>query len=283
MSEFSLPPLNIARILKQYGLHPKKGLGQNFLQENRALQKVVAAAELGPGDHVLEIGAGLGSLTRYLALEADSVTAVELDRSLFPALEDVLGPYANVRLIQGDILELEPSGLVDQPGYLVVANIPYYITSAILRHLVAAELRPQRMILTMQEQVAERICADPGAMSILALSVQVFGKPSIRAHIPAEAFYPSPQVDSAVLRVDLYPEPSVGAALLDEFFQLVKAGFSQKRKKLRNALAGGLRMPPAEAEGLLESAGIDPKRRAETLELEEWGKLALNYRGRNVP
>lgn len=273
MTGLSLPPLNVAALLRQYDLRPSKGLGQNFLQDNRALQKIVSAAELGPADDVLEIGPGLGGLTRYLALSARSVTAVELDLKLFPALQSVLAPYQNVRLVQGDILELDPADLVDSPGYLVVANIPYYITSAVIRHLLESEHRPSRAVLTVQKEVAERICASPGKMSLLALSVQVYGKPAIVGQIPAEAFYPSPKVDSAVLQVEIYPNPLIPIPLLDKFFMLIKAGFSQKRKTLRNALSSGLRIAPVEAVQLLTTAGIDPQRRAETLSIEEWGKL----------
>ena len=149
--------------------------------------------------------------------------------------------------------------------YLVVANIPYYITSALLRHLLESGGHPRRLVLTVQEEVAERICAKPGKMSLLSLSVQVYGTPDIVAYIPAEAFYPAPKVDSAVLRVEILPEPVIPLTLLDTFFTLIKAGFSQKRKTLRNSLSGGLGIAPAEAEKILAAAGLDPMRRAETL------------------
>jgi len=280
MSGLSLPPLDIPALLRQFDLRPSKGLGQNFLKDNHSLQKIVHAAELRPDEAVLEIGPGLGSLTRYLSLAARSVTAVELDRKLFPALESVLKPYKNVRLVQGDILKLDPADVMDVPGYVVVANIPYYITSAVIRHLLEAGQRPRRVVLTVQKEVAERICAKPGDMSLLALSVQVYGQPAISTIIPAEAFYPSPKVDSAVLCIEIHPQPVLPAEELGIFFQLTKAGFSQKRKTLRNSLAGGLRISPAECEALLASAGIDPRRRAETLTLEEWGNLVKFYRGK---
>jgi len=273
MNGLSLPPLDIPALLRRYDLHPSKGLGQNYLQDSASLQKIVSAAGVGSADAILEIGPGLGSLTRYLALSAHSVTAVELDRKLFPVLESVLAPYKNVRLVQGDILKLNPAELMGAPGYIVVANIPYYITSAVIRHLLEAELRPSRMVLTVQKEVAERICADPGRMSLLALSVQVYGKPVLVTTILAEAFYPQPKVDSAVMSIELYAQPIIPPDRLDNFFTLIKAGFSQKRKTLRNALSGGLRIPPVESEALLSTAGIDPQRRAETLSLEEWGNL----------
>jgi 16S rRNA (adenine1518-N6/adenine1519-N6)-dimethyltransferase len=277
MNGLSLPPLNIPALLRRYDLRPSKGLGQNFLQDNHALQEIVSAADLGPAEVVLEIGPGLGSLTRYLALSARSVTAVELDRKLFPALESVLAPYKNVRLVQGDILKLNPAELMETPGYIVVANIPYYITSVVIRHLLEADQRPSRVVLTVQKEVAERICAGAGRMSLLALSVQVYGRPVIGPTIPAEAFYPPPKVDSAVLCIEIYAQPIIPADRLDKFFILIKAGFSQKRKTLRNALSGGLGIAPVESEELLSAAGIDPQRRAETLSLEEWGNLVKEY------
>jgi 16S rRNA (adenine1518-N6/adenine1519-N6)-dimethyltransferase len=273
MTSLSLPPLNIPSLMNQFGLRLNKGLGQNFLQDNCAIQEIVTAAHILPTDDILEIGPGLGNLTRYLALTANRVTAVELDKNLFPALESVLVPYKNVCLVQGDILRLNPADLMDKPDYLVVANIPYYITSAVLRHLLESGVLPRRMVITMQEEVARRICARPGKMSLLALSVQVYGIPEIVAYIPAEAFFPPPKVDSAVLRVEILPKPLIPTALLDKFFTLIKAGFAQKRKTLRNSLSGGLGIAPAEAERVLTEVGIDSMRRAETLSLDEWGKL----------
>jgi 16S rRNA (adenine1518-N6/adenine1519-N6)-dimethyltransferase len=267
-------PLNIPALLRQYGLRPHKGLGQNFLQDESALQEIVSVADLKPDDAVLEIGPGLGSLTRYLALAARSVTAVELDRNLFPALKKILAPYKNVRLVQGDILDLDPADLVDAPDYVVVANIPYYITSAVIRHLLESDPRPRRIVLTVQKEVAARICALPGDLSLLALSVQVYGQPSIAAHIPAEAFHPAPKVDSAVVKIEIYAEPVIPSARLETFFRLAKAGFGQKRKTLRNSL--GALLGREGAESLLAAAGIDPMRRAETLSLEEWGKLVVS-------
>ena len=273
MTGLSLPPLNIPILMKQFGLRPIKGLGQNFLQDTRALQEIITSAHILPTDTILEIGAGLGNLTRYLALTAQSVTAVELDKNLFPLLETVIAPYRNVRLVQGDILKLNPAELIDSSDYLVVANIPYYITSAVLRHLLESGGHPRRLVLTIQEEVARRICARPGKMSLLALSVQVYGTPEIAAYIPAEAFFPVPKVDSAVLRVEILSEPRISSVLLDKFFTLIKAGFSQKRKTLRNSLSGGLGIAPAEVERILAAAGIDSIRRAETLSLDEWGRL----------
>jgi 16S rRNA (adenine1518-N6/adenine1519-N6)-dimethyltransferase len=268
-----IPPLNAAALLKRYDLHAHKGLGQNFLQDPLTLEQVVSAAQIQRTDTVLEIGPGLGSLTRYLAVAAKEVVAVELDEKLLPPLKAILSPYQNVRLIHGDILKLSPKDLIAESDYIVVANIPYYITSAVIRHLLEHEPKPRRMVLTVQKEVAQRICAKPGDMSLLALSVQVYGKPSITAHIPAHAFFPAPKVDSAVLCVDIYRSPLIEEGLLDIFFKLIKAGFSQKRKTLRNSLSAGLHIAPTDAADLLTRGDIDPQRRAETLSVDEWERL----------
>jgi 16S rRNA (adenine1518-N6/adenine1519-N6)-dimethyltransferase len=269
----TIPPLNAEAVLKRYRLHAHKGLGQNFLQDPLALQQIVSAAEIRPIDTVLEIGPGLGSLTRYLAVSAKEVVAVELDKHLIPPLQGVLAPHENVRILQGDILKLSPKELIAEDNYLVVANIPYYITSAVIRHLLESESKPRRIVLTVQKEVAQRICAKPGDMSLLALSVQVYGKPRVVAQIPADAFFPAPKVDSAVLVIDIYPKPLIEEELLATFFSLVKAGFSQKRKTLRNSLSAGLHISTAEAAARLTRAEIDPQRRAESLSISEWSEL----------
>ena len=275
MSRASIPPLDAAAVLKRCGLRPDKKLGQNFLQDSSALEKIAHAAEIQADDCVLEIGAGLGSLTRYLAGSARKVAAVELDPDLIPPLKAVLTQHPNVHIIHGDILELSISDLIDQPGYIAAANIPYNITSAIIRHLLESLPKPRRIVLTVQKEVAERICAEPGDMSLLALSVQVYGSPRIVAKIPTGAFYPAPNVDSAILRVDIYDEPLIARENLPGFFRFIKAGFSQKRKTLRNSLSAGLHIKPPDVEAMLKSAQIDPMRRAETLSIEEWGRLVL--------
>lgn len=272
-----LTPLDIPALLRRHNLTPKKGLGQNFLVDSSALSKLVAAAELPANASVLEIGPGLGSLTRYLARAAGRVVAVELDQNLIPILQTALAGQDNVTIIHADILKINPEDLDLPPGYLVVANIPYYITSAILRHLLAAPVRPSRIVLTVQREVAERICAAAGDHSLLSLSVQVYGEPRPVLRIPAGAFFPPPQVDSTTLRIDIYDHPRIPAVQLDPFFRLAKAGFSQKRKTLRNALSAGLAWSGVKTAGLLTSAGIDPMRRAETLDLDEWARLTRGF------
>ena len=265
--------LNIPFILRQAEIKPSKGLGQNFLSDPAILSKIVDSAGIQPEDTVLEVGSGLGSLTIFLACSAAQVVAVELDRKMIPLLEYHLRGYPNVKIIQGDMLELDPCDVMQTPGYLVVANIPYYITSALIRHLLESKCKPGRLVLTMQEEVAKRICSQPGDLNLLALSVQVFGKPAQLFKIPAGAFYPPPRVDSVVLSISLYDEPQIPPAQIDQFFELIKAGFSQKRKTLRNALSGGLHLPPQVVEKRLITAGIDPQRRAETLSIPEWRDL----------
>ncbi len=273
------PPLNTANLLRQHGLRPNKKLGQNFLQDPAILDKIVQVAGVGENDTVLEIGPGLGSLTRHLAANAKAVIAVEIDKKIIPALQTSLSGYANVKIVNEDILEISPAEIIKEPEYLVVANIPYYITSAILRHLLENDPRPRRMVLTIQKEVAQRICTEE-KLSLLALSVQVYGDPKIAMKIPAGAFYPAPNVDSAVIDIALHNKPRIPSTLLDDFFKLAKAGFGQKRKTLRNSLSAGLHIAATAGESLLASAGIDPKRRAETLSIEEWKILTEKWAGR---
>lgn len=274
----NIPHLDAAAVLKRFGLRADKSLGQNFLQDDFALESIVNAAQIQPTDSVLEIGPGLGSLTRHLAASAREVVAVELDGRLIQPLQTILAPHKNIRILQGDILKLAPHELIAEQDYIVVANIPYYITSAVIRHLLESKVKPRRVVLTIQKEVAERVCAKPGDMSLLALSVQIYGEPRIAERISAEAFFPKPKVDSAVLCVDIYPSPRVEPELLETFFKLTKAGFSQKRKTLRNSLSAGLHISPAQAEDLLGQANIESRRRAETLSIEEWEALCRLYR-----
>jgi 16S rRNA (adenine1518-N6/adenine1519-N6)-dimethyltransferase len=271
--------MEVKSLLRQFNLRPKKSLGQNFLVDEHALSNIVRAAEITPDEVVLEIGPGLGSLTRHLCDAARYVIAVEIDRTLLPPLRSVLAARSNVTLIEGDILQLDPtetlSGVLEpSQGYKVVANIPYYITSAIMRHLLEAEIKPQSIVLTVQLEVAQRIMAQPDDMNLLAVSVQFYGIPRIVQRIPAGAFYPAPDVDSAVVRIDLSDLPRAVVKNVDLFFKVAKAGFGQKRKQLHNALKAGLGRSGEEIERALQAARIDPKRRAETLTIEEWGRLS---------
>ena len=269
--------MDVRRLLRDFDFKPKKGLGQNFLVSEGALKRIVAAADLEPGDVVLEVGPGLGTLTRLLAQQAKRVIAVELDQRLVDILSQTLADFPNVEIVQGDILEMEPGGpgKLSQlsPGYKVVANLPYYITSAVLRHLLTARVKPRLIVVTVQREVAQRMTARPGQMSLLSVSVQFYGRPRIVARIPAGAFYPVPKVNSAVVRIDLDESPTVAVADVDRFFEIVRAGFGQKRKQLRNALAQGLSLPASTVVEALHRAGVDEKRRAQTLSLEEWTRV----------
>lgn len=265
--------INVPALLRQHGLWPDKRLGQNFLVDEHHLQKIVAEAGVTSSDEVLEVGAGLGSLTRHLAAAAKRVVAVELDADLLPALRSVTDGADNVEIVQGDILKLDLKSHLKQEGYLVVANIPYYLTSNLIRHLLEGEPRPKRLALTVQREVAERACAQPPDMSLLSLSVQLYGEPRIAHHIPAGAFFPAPKVDSAVLVVELFDEPKLPVEKLGNFFRLAKAAFAQKRKTLANSLASLPGLDKAQAQARLEAAGIDPRRRPQTLSLDEWGRL----------
>jgi len=269
--------MDVRRLLREFNLQPKKGLGQNFLVSEGALRRIVAAADLEPGDVVLEVGPGLGTLTRLLAQQAKRVIAVELDQRLVEILSQTLADFPNVKVVQGDILEMEPGGpgKLSQlsPGYKVVANLPYYITSAVLRHLLTAKVKPRLIVVTVQREVAQRITASPGQMSLLSVGVQFYGRPRIVARIPAGAFYPVPKVNSAVVRIDLDESPRMTVADVDRFFEIVRAGFGQKRKQLRNALAHGLSLSTSTVVEALRRAGVDEKRRAQTLSLEEWTRV----------
>lgn len=272
------PAPDVRGLLRRYGLKPDKSLGQNFLVDPASLRKVVEAAELTLQDNVLEIGAGLGSLTYDLAAVAAQVTAVEFDRRLIPALSEAVGGLPNVRLINDDILSIDLGELMNGDEYSVVANIPYAITSILIRRLMEAPDPSRLVVLTVQREVAERIVAVPGEMSLLALSVQVYGRPSIRGWIPPEAFFPRPKVDSAVLRIDAGEEPGVATELIEPIFQLARAGFAQRRKKLINALSSGLGTNREEILGWFGHAGVPADSRAQELTLESWERLALAMR-----
>ncbi|MFC2049885.1 16S rRNA (adenine(1518)-N(6)/adenine(1519)-N(6))-dimethyltransferase RsmA [Chloroflexota bacterium] len=273
-NEAILPSAQVKRLLRQSGLKARKSLGQHFLADASVLQTIVEAAELSSADTVIEVGPGLGILTAELIKRAGSVIAVELDTKLASLLGRRLASPANLRVINADVLEVSPSELLEGTShYKVVANLPYYITSPVLRYFVEASPKPSLMVVMVQKEVGEAIVAEPGKMSLLAVSLQVYSKPRIISHVSAQCFYPQPKVDSVIMRFDLLPETAVKVADMDGFFDLVRAGFSSPRKQLHNSLAHSLGMKPAEIILLVEGANIDSKRRAETLSLEEWVRL----------
>ena len=270
--------------LRHSGLRARKGLGQHFLIDEEVLNSIVSAARLTRNDVVIEIGPGLGVLTRELARKSGRVVAVELDQKLAAILRETLAAFNNISIVSEDILKIEPEALLQaqitefpagaggSSGYKVVANLPYYITSPVLRHFLEAKAKPQSMVVMVQKEVAEEIAAKPGRLSLLGVSVQLYGEPVIIDYVPARCFYPAPEVDSAILKISLYPQPAVEVDR-EGFFVVVRAGFSAARKQLANSLAQGLNLPKADALSLLEKAGISPQRRAETLTLEEWARL----------
>jgi 16S rRNA (adenine1518-N6/adenine1519-N6)-dimethyltransferase len=264
-------PLQLVALLRQFGLRPHKSLGQHFLADDDILARIAAAGDLTPAETVLEIGPGLGTLTRHLAERAGRVLAVELDAALVPLLRQVIASYPNVEIIQGDILAMPLGNLA---FHKVMGNIPYNITSPILRHVLEAPVKPARIVLTVQWEVAQRITARPGQMSLLAVSVQVYGKPTIVERIGAGAFYPAPQVNSAIVQIEPYPAPLVAEAERPQFFAVARAGFAQRRKQLRNALRAGLPHSAEQITTALAQAGIESSRRAETLTIAEWARLA---------
>jgi 16S rRNA (adenine1518-N6/adenine1519-N6)-dimethyltransferase len=274
MTFASLP---VQSLLSDHGLKPKKGLGQNFLVDENYLERITSLVGLTGQELILEIGAGIGGLTRHLAAYARRVVAVELDTQLIPLLKKVMAPFSNTDLVHGDILSLNPADLSLEPGYLVAANIPYYITSSLLRHLLESAPKPSRLVLTIQQEVAERICAQPGRLSLLALSVQVYGSPQVALRIPAGAFYPKPKVDSATLLMDLLPQPRIPEIHLDDFFTIIKTAFSQRRKMLHNTLKNLPGFDLEKAAALLKQADVNPQLRPQALGFPDWLRLVDAY------
>jgi 16S rRNA (adenine1518-N6/adenine1519-N6)-dimethyltransferase len=269
------------QLLRQFGFKPKKSLGQHFLIDEAVLQRILSAAELGRGDIVIEIGPGLGILTQALAEQGARVIAVELDSKLVALLRKRLAGFPDVKVVHADMLKLAPGQLLQDnlpasdlsQGYKVVANLPYYITSPVLSHLLEAEPRPSKMVVMVQKEVGEAIAAAPGKMRLLSVKAQFYSKPAIVSYVSATSFYPSPKVDSVILRLDVYPQPPIDVSDVAGFFDIVMHGFRSPRKQIRNSLAHSLEMPPSQVASLLEKAGIEPKRRAETLSLQEWREL----------
>ena len=247
----------------------KKHLGQHFLYDPLIIEKIIKAADLHPEDLVVEIGPGPGKMTRGLSVKAEQVIAIELDDKLYEKLRIGLAGYNNIKLIHGDALEYPYENL---PEFKVVANIPYYITTPIIFKLLDARKYLRTITLTVQKEIAERIVAGPGGKDygVLSIMVQYYAKPSLEFMIPKEAFRPVPKVDSAVVHIRVLKEPSVYVRDQDYFFKVVKSAFSQRRKMLSNSL----RSIKEDADEWLAEAGIDPRRRPETLSMEEFAHLA---------
>lgn len=284
-----LSPQRVRAALHSLGLRPTRGMGQNFLIDQHVLQTIVASAELTAADRVIEVGPGLGVLTWELLQQAGQVLAVELDKRLAARLREEFADAQQLQVIQADILKLPPADIFEQAGlsaespYKVVANLPYAITSPVLRHFLEAAHKPGLLVILIQWEVARRITATAGNLSVLAHSVQIYAQPEIVARVPAGSFFPEPAVDSAILRLQVYPTPAVAVDSIDALFRVIKAGFLQPRKKLSNALPGGLaamgqQIPRETAVAALEAAGVAPERRAETVTLEEWSRVYTTLR-----
>ncbi len=272
-------------LLRHFDLQARKGLGQHFLIDEGVLKLITSAAGLTSADVIMEIGPGLGVLTKELARQGGWVVTIELDTKLAAILKQTLASFDNVTIINEDILQIDPLALLQEQkvrfpaeisspfSYKVVANLPYYITSPVLRRFLEASLKPQIMVVMVQKEVAEAIVAKPGQMSVLSISVQFYGEPTIISYVPAKCFYPAPEVDSAILKIRLYSQPPIEITDKESFFGLVRAGFSAPRKQIGNSLARGLELPKTDALSLLGKASIVPQRRAQTLTLGEWAKL----------
>lgn len=254
---------------------PKKSLGQHWLKDPEILADIAEAAELTGDDVVLEIGPGLGTLTSRLLARANSVTAVEFDADLARKLPGQF-PGKKLTVVNQDILQFDLNQLPKK--YKVVANVPYYITSKIVEKLMTAENKPSIAVLLVQKEVAERIATESGNMSILSVSVQIFAEAELDIEVPRQFFTPPPKVDSQVVVLRTRNNPLITPEDQRDFFRIVKAGFSAKRKKLRSSLSGGLGIDKSVAEELLKNAGILPDARAEDLAIEDWKKLLKEWR-----
>ena len=260
-------------------------MGQHFLIDSRVLRRIAAAAEIGPQDHVLEIGPGAGALTRHLVSSGARVTAIELDPFLAAALPERLGNPPNLNVVQGDARTLDLDALLGPvAAYKVVGNLPYYAANPIIRRFLELKSResipqPQLIVATLQEEVAHTITATPGKMGMLSVAVQFYAAPRLVCSVPPRAFRPPPKVKSAVIRLDVRESPAVDVADADGFFDLVRAGFSSPRKQLRNSLAHGLGVAAEVAGKLLAAVGLDGSRRPATLSLEEWASVYRAWEG----
>ena len=268
-------PGQLRRLMATEHLRPRRSLSQNFLTDAAALDAILDAAELGEGDRVVEVGPGLGVLTRRLLAAGASVLAIELDARLAAWLRAELGSLPNFELLEADALDVHPRACFPGEDFKLVANIPYHITSPLLHAFLEGDRPPVLAVLLVQAEVAERIAAPPGRMSYLSAFVQNVARAEVVRRVPASAFEPPPKVDSAILRLSRWPHPVVPAgALREPFYRLVQAAFRQRRKQLHNVLGRELPLREEELGAAFVTCGIDPVRRPQTLSVEEWACLA---------
>ena len=259
---------NIKALLKKQKIYPLKKLGQNFLIDKSVVKKVIKAAEFHSKDIVLEIGPGIGALTKEIAKKADKVIAVEKDPKMVEILKETLKDFKNIELVNKDILKIN---FQFPKNYKIVANLPFYITAPVIRKSLEGKLPPKEMILIIQKEVAQRICVKPPKMNILAVSVQFYSKPKIISYISKKSFWPSPKVDSAIIKI--VPQKKYKDVDIDLFFKIVKAGFAHPRKQLANNLTNGLKLNKQEVNDLLLKKDVQPTQRAETLTINNWIQL----------
>lgn len=264
---------DIKELLKRHNFRPSKRFGQNFLTSEAVLSKIIESAALSECDTVLEIGPGIGNLTQKLAEKAKRVISVEKDSRMIKVMEKTLKDFKNITVVEGDILK---TSLQESLGsYKIVANLPYYIVSPLIRKFLETENPPERMILMVQKEVAQRIAAKPPKMSMLAVSVQFYADPKIISYVPKGSFWPAPKVDSAIIRITPRKK-EFDADFVERFFKIAKSGFSQPRKQILNNLSKGLKLKRGTVENWLSKNNIEPTRRAETLEIKNWAALVEN-------
>ncbi len=266
--------ITLKQILKTYGAWPNKDLGQHFLTDKNVLERIVETAEISKDDLVIEVGPGVGILTKELCKNAKKVITIEVDPKMIEILVTTCIECRNIDIIRKDIKQFSAQGV---GPYKLVANLPYYLTSYVLKKFLEEKNKPQTMTVLVQREVAERICAKPGRMSILSVAIQFYGAPELIELVSPTAFYPAPRVHSAILKIKVFKQPLFEDVIPNIFFRLVKAGFGEKRKMLENALSGGLGIEKSEAEKLIRMAGVEPMYRAERLSMEDWHRLYLVF------
>ncbi len=268
--------LFLKKLFQEKNIRPLKSFGQNFVISEKILEKVIESANLCPKDIVLEIGAGPGNLTKKIARRVKKVIAVEKDKRMIAILEETLKNFKNVKIIEGDALEFEPkSHRLRADNYKLIGNLPYYITSAIIKKFLETENRPSQMVLMIQKEVAQRICSQPPKMNLLALSVQFYAKPRIIAYISKNCFWPKPKVDSAIIKLNIKGKNLKNNK--DIFFKIIKAGFAHPRKQLANNLSSELKLDKERIKSWLLKNKINPSQRAETLKEKDWLNLTQNF------
>lgn len=286
-----ISPKTIKELLSKHKTMPSKGLGQNFLIDKNILNKIITASELKSDDFILEIGPGIGTLTQELAKNAGKVVAVEKSAAMCEILKETLANFKNIEIINADALKIwsfENYLKIEKlkiKNYKVVANIPYYLTSPLIRLFLETQNPPKFMVLMLQKEVAQRICANPPDMSLLSVSVQFYADPKIISYVSKNCFLPAPKVDSAIIKITPFKADRLPMSIpLDRhrksiclFFRIVKAGFSQPRKQIAGNLSKSLKIPKEQTTAWLSKNNIDPKQRAETLSISDWKNLSKSF------